>query len=96
MRAAARLGDKHACPMANTDGSEHLGGPISTACTTVLIGNMPAARLGDTLTCRGAVDTIAGGEGTCMIGHLPAARLGDKTAHGGLIEAGCTTVLIGR
>ena len=96
MRAAARLGDKHLCPMANSDGSAHVGGPISAACGSVLIGFMPAARVGDTLVCRGAVDTIASGEGSCLIGYMPAARLGDPTSHGGLIEQGFPTVLIGR
>jgi uncharacterized Zn-binding protein involved in type VI secretion len=30
-----------------------------------------------------------------MIGFLPAARIGDNTAHGGVIAAGCPTVMIG-
>jgi uncharacterized Zn-binding protein involved in type VI secretion len=30
-----------------------------------------------------------------MIGGLFAARMGDQTAHGGVIIAGCPTVLIG-
>jgi uncharacterized Zn-binding protein involved in type VI secretion len=30
-----------------------------------------------------------------MIGGSPAARVGDPTAHGGVIIAGCPTVIIG-
>jgi uncharacterized Zn-binding protein involved in type VI secretion len=38
---------------------------------------------------------IVAGSGTVLIGKQPAARLGDSTAHGGVIVAGCPTVLIG-
>jgi len=74
----------------------HVGGPVLPAgCPTVLIGGMPAARVGDMLTCTGPPDTIAAGSGTVMIGGSPAARLGDSTAHGGVIILGCFTVMIG-
>lgn len=62
---------------------------------TVLIGGMPAARLGDMATCVGPPDTIAMGSGTVLIGGKPAARMGDSTAHGGTITVGCPTVIIG-
>lgn len=62
---------------------------------TVLIGGMPAARVGDMVTCSGPPDTIIAGSGTVMIGGMPAARLGDSTAHGGTIILGEFTVLIG-
>lgn len=62
---------------------------------TVLIGGMPAARVGDMATCTGPPDTIVAGSGTVMIGGMPAARLGDSTAHGGAIVTGFSTVLIG-
>jgi uncharacterized Zn-binding protein involved in type VI secretion len=45
--------------------------------------------------CTGPPDTIASGSGTVLIGGMPAARLGDSTAHGGVIAAGCATVMIG-
>jgi uncharacterized Zn-binding protein involved in type VI secretion len=74
----------------------HAGGPIIPKCEpTVLIGSMPAARMGDKSLCVGPVDTILQGEPTVLIGGRPAARMGDSTLHGGVIAAGCPTVLIG-
>lgn len=95
---AARLTDMHTCPMV-TPGVPpipHVGGPIvGPGVPTVLIGGMPAAVLGDMVTCVGPPDTIAKGSATVLIGGKPAARMGDNTAHGGSIVLGCPTVLIG-
>jgi uncharacterized Zn-binding protein involved in type VI secretion len=74
----------------------HVGGPaLPPGEPTVLIGSMPALRVGDMLTCTGPPDAVAAGSGTVMIGGMPAARLGDQTAHGGSIILGCFTVMIG-
>ena len=74
----------------------HVGGPITgPGVPTVLIGNMPAAVIGDMCVCVGPPDTIAKGSATVMIGNKPAARMGDNTAHGGVIVAGCPPVMIG-
>ncbi len=62
---------------------------------TVLIGMMPAATVGDMCVCVGPPDTIAQGSSTVLVCNMPAARIGDMTAHGGVIVAGCPTVLIG-
>ncbi len=98
MPAAARLTDLHQCPMV-TPGLPpipHVGGPISgPGEPTVLITNLPAARVGDMLVCVGPPDTIAKGSSSVMIGKKPAARMGDQTAHGGQIALGAPTVLIG-
>ena len=95
MGAAARITDMHTCPMV-TGTVPHVGGPIlPPGCPTVLIGGMPAARVGDMATCVGPPDTIAMGSATVTIGGMPAARMGDLTAHGGTIVIGCPTVLIG-
>jgi uncharacterized Zn-binding protein involved in type VI secretion len=92
---AARVGDMHTCPMV-TGVVPHVGGPVAPAgCPTVLIGNMPAARVGDVVVCVGPPDTIAKGEPTVLIGNMPAARLGDSTVHGGVITVGLPTVQIG-
>ena len=92
---AARVGDMHVCPMVNGT-VPHVGGPVMPpGCPTVLIGGMPAARVGDMLVCTGPPDTIIKGSATVMIGGMPAARMGDTTAHGGTIVAGCPTVIIG-
>jgi uncharacterized Zn-binding protein involved in type VI secretion len=95
MPFAARLSDLHTCPM--SDGPKpHVGGPIlPPCCPTVLIGFLPAARVGDLAACAGPPDTIALGSTTVLIGGQFAARQGDLTAHGGVITLGCPTVLIG-
>ena len=62
---------------------------------TVLIGNMPAAVVGDTCICVGPPSSISQGSGTVNIGGKPAARMGDSTAHGGTIAIGYPTVWIG-
>ena len=95
MPPAARLTDMHVCPMV-TGVVPHVGGPISGPCVpTVLVGNLPAAVVGDMCVCVGPPDTIAMGSTTVMIGNKPAARIGDSTAHGGSIVAGFPTVIIG-
>ena len=92
---AARITDMHVCPM-TTGPVPHVGGPILPAGEpTVLIGGMPAARVGDMATCVGPPDSIILGSTTVLIGGMPAARMGDSTAHGGTIVAGEPTVLIG-
>ncbi len=95
MPAAARIGDMHVCPMI-TGTVPHVGGPVMNAtAATVIIGGLPAATVGDMLTCTGPPDTIIKGSTTVMIGGKPAARMGDNTAHGGSIVAGAPTVIIG-
>src|SRR5438105_3314777 len=92
---AARLTDMHVCPMV-TVLVPHVGGPIlPPCCPLVLIGGLPAARVGDMATCVGPPDVIVLGSFTVFIGGQPAARLGDLTAHGGTIVFGWPTVLIG-
>ncbi|MCU0875175.1 MAG: PAAR domain-containing protein [Pirellulaceae bacterium] len=97
MFPAARIGDLHVCPMATpgTPPVPHVGGPVTMGCPTVMIGFMPAARVGDLATCVGPPDAIAMGSMTVMIGFMPAARIGDLTVHGGAVAAGFPQVLIG-
>lgn len=98
MPPAARVGDMHVCPMVTpgTPPIPHVGGPIlPPGMPVVLIGGLPAARLGDMCTCVGPPDVIAMGSPTVLIGGQPAARMGDPTAHGGSIVIGFPTVLIG-
>ncbi|MBR1218536.1 PAAR domain-containing protein [Bradyrhizobium sp. U87765 SZCCT0131] len=98
MPPAARLSDMHTCPMV-TPGLPpipHVGGPIVGPCApTVLIGGLPAAKLGDLAVCVGPPDSIISGSTSVLVMGLPAARLGDSTAHGGAIAVGFPTVLIG-
>ena len=94
MPPAARITDMHTCPM--FDGPKpHVGGPIlPPGAPTVLIGKLPAARVGDMCTCVGPPDTIVKGSMKVMIGGKPAARMGDMTSHGGVIVAGYPMVNI--
>jgi uncharacterized Zn-binding protein involved in type VI secretion len=98
MPPAARLTDLHVCPMV-TPGLPpipHVGGPIvGPGAPTVLIGDLPAARVGDMAVCVGPPDTIIKGSATVEIMGAPAARIGDSTAHGGTIVLGLPTVMIG-
>ncbi|MCG8346018.1 MAG: PAAR domain-containing protein [Chlorobiales bacterium] len=65
---------------------------IPPGAPTVLIGGMPAARMGD--SC--GADAVVMGSATVFIGGMPAARIGDPTAGGGtIIPPGATTVMIG-
>ena len=101
MPSAARITDMHTCPMQGPIPPApapvpHVGGPvIGPGAPTVLIGKLPAAKVGDTLFCTGPPDSIVKGSSTVMICGMPAARMGDTTAHGGSIAAGCPTVIIG-
>jgi len=91
-KPAARMGD----PTAH-------GGVILAGCPTVLIGGMPAARLGDMHICPMVplVPHVGGpvtmGSATVLIGGMPAARMGDMATCVGppdTIMSGCPTVLI--
>lgn len=98
MPPAARLTDLHVCPVV-TPGVPpipHVGGPVlGPGAATVLIGGLPAARVGDTCFCVGPPDSIVKGSATVSIMGMPAARLGDSTAHGGSVVFGLPTVMIG-
>lgn len=97
-KPAARIGDMHICPIV-TPGLPpipHVGGPImGPGVPTVLIGNMPAAVMGDMCTCVGPPDSLVLGSTGVLIGGKPAVRMGDITMHGGTVVIGCPTVLIG-
>ena len=93
MPPAARITDMHTCP--HTDPIPHVGGPIVSGCASVIIGNQPAARVGDIVICIPFQDKITAGEVSVLIDYKQAARLGDPT-DGGVIIEGCPTVLIGK
>ena len=64
-KPAATIGNMHLCSKV-TSKVPHLGGPI--AAGNVLIGGIPAARVGDKLICVGPPDTISSGSATVLIG----------------------------
>ncbi|WP_315833155.1 PAAR domain-containing protein [Bradyrhizobium prioriisuperbiae] len=99
MPPAARLTDFHQCPLSTPMAPTpipHVGGPIAgPGAPTVLIGGLPAAKVGDLAICIGPPDAVIKGSTTVTIMGMPAARMGDKTAHGGTIMLGFPTVMIG-
>ena len=99
MPEAARISDMHSCPKVEPGPVPHVGGPVFAGSSNVLIGYLPAARVGDAMVCFpvGPSDSIKAGAGTVLINHCSAARKTDPGSHisGDLIVQGCPTVLIG-
>lgn len=94
-KPAARVDDKHICPM-YTGNTPHKGGPIlPIGSPNVKIGGKPAARKGDRAQCNGPIDEIASGSSSVFINGKKAARKGDRTSHGGTISSGASNVNIG-
>ncbi len=67
-KPAARVGDRHVCPMVDYL-VPHVGGPIVMGSSTVIIGGMPAARVTDIATCNGPPAMISLGCPNVLIGH---------------------------
>ena len=59
--------DFHTCPLV-TVLVPHVGGVVAAGSVTVLINNLPAARLGDQVVEVGPPNAIAQGEPTVLIG----------------------------
>ncbi|WP_247729534.1 PAAR domain-containing protein [Halovivax limisalsi] len=59
--------DVHSCPL-TTGPVPHVGGPVLKGSTSVLINNMPATRLGDSIVESGPPNTIVAGCPTVLIG----------------------------
>lgn len=92
MPAAARV----------TDTTSHGGTIAGPGEATVLIGNMPAAVMGDNHICvlppnshQPTVSPFPAGSGTVMIGGKPAVRVGDTSICGATAVVGEPTVMIG-
>ena len=64
----ARITDMHTCPKVEPGPVPHVGGPIVTGASSVIIEGQPVAKVGDTLTCVGPPDTIVQGSPTVIIG----------------------------
>lgn len=86
-KPAARLSDTHACPLPG-----HGSNPIAVGSADVLFNNLPAARVGDSSSCGGA---ITQGEGSILVNGKPVAFLGSPTSHGGSIVTGSGDILVG-
>ncbi|QDF37508.1 PAAR domain-containing protein [Bradyrhizobium symbiodeficiens] len=66
-KPAWRVGDVHACPLANGP-QPHVGGAVAVGSMTVLIGGQPAARMGDIVVEAGGPNAIATGAVMVLIG----------------------------
>jgi len=63
--------DFHACPLVSGAPPAvvpHVGGVVTMGSATVLINNLPAARMGDTIAESGPPNTIVMGDPTVLIG----------------------------
>ena len=91
MPAAARVGDS----------TNHGGVITGPGKSTVLIGGMPAAVLGDMHVCalppnshQPTSSPFTVGSSTVLIGGMPAVRVGDTCVCGASAAVGCPTVVI--
>ena len=91
MPPAARVGDP----------TVHGGAVVGPGVSTVLVGGMPAAVLGDLHACPipppGHIPStpFTMGSATVLIGGRPALRVGDPAACGATVPVGAPTVMIG-
>jgi uncharacterized Zn-binding protein involved in type VI secretion len=67
MPAWRAISDVHTCPLF-TGPVPHVGGVVTMGSTTVLINNLPAARMGDLITEGGPPNSIVMGCPTVLIG----------------------------
>ncbi|HFQ5354195.1 TPA: PAAR domain-containing protein [Vibrio vulnificus] len=93
-KPAATIGHNHLCPK-KTGKIPHVGGPITTGSSNVMINGVPAARKGDSMVCVGPPDSIKQGSSSVFINGKAAARMFDATNHGGVIIGGSPNVFIG-
>ena len=85
-----------------SDPTGHPGTVVGPGVSTVLVGGLPIAVMGDTHSC--AMPPTAGphpptpfvgGSTSVLVGGRPALRLGDVSGCGAPIVSGSPTVLIG-
>ncbi len=82
---AACEGDAFLCPLAEPGPVPHVGGTIQKGSSSVLIGNKPAARVGDLGKCEAgtAPNPIMQGESSVLIGDSGGGGGGDGGGGGG-------------
>jgi len=68
---------------------------LTPCAPTVLVGNIPAARLSDMHPSGLGPHPIVKGSTTVLLEKKPAARIGDSTGCGGAVLKGLPTVLTG-
>jgi uncharacterized Zn-binding protein involved in type VI secretion len=79
MPPAARVTDFHQCPLSTPVGPvqvPHVGGPIAgPGAPTVLIGGLPAAKVGDIAVCVARMGDKTAHGGTILLG-FPTVMIG--------------------
>jgi uncharacterized Zn-binding protein involved in type VI secretion len=97
MPPAAKL--HHVCPLSNpASGTPHNSAGqtiLISRPSTVMIDSHPAVIANDLCLCVDPGNMVMRGSATVMIDGMPAARMGDPTTHGGQIDQGSSSVLIG-
>src|SRR5260221_12043486 len=96
MKSAARITDLHDCADTGPNAGATL--QIEQGSPNILINGLPAARVGDPVSCRmatGSAPVISEGSSTVFFNGKPAARMGDKISNGGSIVNGSGNVFIG-
>lgn len=68
MPAWRATSDMHTCPLVEGGLVPHVGGVVAVGSFTVLINNLPAARMGDIVVESGPPNTIVIGSPTVLIG----------------------------
>lgn len=95
----ARVSDQVMCPLFSvTPAGVTVPGTsaiIPPCAPTVLVGNLPAARIGDLHPSGTGPHPNVSSSTTVIIQNMPACRVGDSTACGGAITKGDFTVLTG-
>lgn len=85
-----------------SDTTNHGGTVIGPGISTVLIGGLPAAVIGDNHLCalpptthQPTTSPFIEGSTTVLIGGMPALRVGDQCGCGATVAIGEPTVIIG-
>ena len=86
------VGSQTQCPQYHDDRSPHVGGPIISGSSNVMIADQPVARVGDKAQCHGACDAITTGNTGILVNGRPVAIVQSSTAHGGQVITGHESV----
>lgn len=96
----ARIGDMHLC----TTPIPFSAPILPPGAVTVMVSNMPAARVGPDMSMTGILPpgwpapvphNFIVGSFTVLINNMPALRIGDTCMYGGKVMVGAPTVLTG-
>lgn len=94
MKQIVTINLNHLCPMV-TGFTSHIGGPVvGPGCSGVLVDGTPVAVMGDACVCCGPPDVVVQGYPGVLVDGVPVVVQNCMTAHGGIIPAGVSGVVI--